>query len=135
MSGSADRAGQISQIGQADQISQISQSGQSGQSLVETVAAIPVLLLCALIGLQGLAYGAAWVQADSAAHAAAIAAQTGGNADRAARSALPGWSRGKVRVRHRSGRVDVWLSPRAFLPPLAVLGRAHATARFAKVVQ
>ena len=102
----------------------------TGQALVETMAAIPVLLICALLGMQGLAAGVAWLQADNAAHAAALAAQTGGDASRAARSALPGWSRGRVRVRNQGARVDVWLTPRALVPPLAPLLRAHGSARY-----
>lgn len=101
---------------------------QRGQSLVETVAALPVLMLCALAGLQALASGAAWIQADNAAHAAAVAAQTGGRAEAAARESLPGWSRGRVKVRQRGGRVDVWLTPRSFLPGMARVLRAHGVA-------
>lgn len=104
----------------------------SGQSLVETVAAFPALILCALIALQALACGAAWVQADNAAHAAALAARTGGAAERAARASLPGWRRNRVKVVSRAGTVHVWLTPRAFLPPLASLVKAHASARYSE---
>lgn len=103
---------------------------EPGQAAIETLAALPVLIVCVLVALQGLATGAAWLQADNAAHAAALAAQTGGDGSLAARMALPGWSRGRVRVRERRGRVDVWLTPRALMPPLAPMLRVRGSASF-----
>ncbi|MBI5310402.1 MAG: hypothetical protein HZB14_05165 [Actinobacteria bacterium] len=110
-------------------------SPQLGQALVETVASVPVLIVCAMLGMQGLAAGAAWLQADNAAHSAALAAQSGGDASRAARAALPGWSRGRVSVSARHGRIDVWLTPRALFPPLAGALRAHGLSRYTPVAR
>lgn len=101
---------------------------EHGQALVELVAIAPLVLLCALLGLQALAAGAAYVYADNAAHAAALAGQLGGDADAAARAALPGWSRGRVGVVDRDGRLTVTVRPRALVPPLAKLLTARANA-------
>lgn len=101
---------------------------ERGQALVELVATAPLVLLCALLGLQALAAGAAYVYADNAAHAAALAGQLGGDRVGGARAALPGWSRGRVGVVERGGRVTVTVRPRALVPPLAELLTAHATA-------
>lgn len=102
--------------------------GDGGQSLVELVAAAPLVLLCGLLGLQGLAAGAAYVCADNAAHAAALAGQLGGDSEGAARAALPGWSHGRVNVTGRGGRVTVTVRPRTLVPPLAKLLSTRATA-------
>lgn len=101
---------------------------EHGQALVELVATAPLVLLCALLSLQALAAGAAYVYADNAAHVAALAGQLGGDTAAAARAALPGWSRGRVRVAERDGRVTVTVRPRALVPPLARLLTARASA-------
>jgi hypothetical protein len=87
-----------------------------GQALVELIAAAPLVILFGLLCCQALAAGSAYVYADNAAHAAALAEQLGRDGRLAARDSLPGWSRGGIRVRSRGGRVDVWLTPRAVLP-------------------
>lgn len=98
------------------------QGRQAGQAAVETVAAIPLALLAGLLCMQGLVVGACAVQADNAAHAAAVAyAESGGGAAAiaAARRALPGWSRGRVAVRLSHGRAIVTLRPRVLVPGVA----------------
>lgn len=99
-----------------------------GQALVELIAAAPLVILFGLMCCQALAAGTAYVYADNAAHAASLALQLGHDGRRAARDSLPGWSRGGVRVRSGGGTVEVWLMPRAILPPLSRLMTAHARA-------
>lgn len=97
--------------------------------MVEILVLTPVLMLCGLIAMQALIVGANHVSADSAAHAGALAAQTGGNANDAAREAVPGWSRGRVSVRELGGRVRVTLRPRSLIPGLAGLLTVRSSAR------
>lgn len=102
--------------------------GTSAQSTVEVVAALPLVALAALICVQGMALLALAVRADGAAQAAAVAwAEHGaGEAERGARTALPGWARGHVTVRDGAGRVHVFVRPRTVLPGLNPVVRASA---------
>jgi hypothetical protein len=76
---------------------------QRGQASIELVAAIPVALLALLVAWQLALLGhAAWLSAH-AARAAARADAVGRSPGRAARSALPRWLEGGLRV-DRSGR-------------------------------
>jgi hypothetical protein len=64
-------------------------AGERGQASAELVAVIPALLLAVLVAAQlGLVGWALW-SAGSAARAGARAAHVGGDAEAAARSALP----------------------------------------------
>ncbi|MGH2906297.1 MAG: hypothetical protein ACRDKI_05950 [Solirubrobacterales bacterium] len=92
-----------------------------GQSLVEVVTLAPLLVLCGLLGMQALAFGAAHVYADNAAHAGAVAAGLGGDPAAAAKRAVPGWARGRVDVRRSGRQLRVLLRPRAVLPAVAGL--------------
>jgi hypothetical protein len=100
-----------------------------GQSLVELVAIAPVVILCGLIGLQALVAGATFVYADNAAHAGALAGQLDTDPVAAASAAAPGWASGRVFVEKRGRVINVKLTPRAIVPPLAGLLAAHASAR------
>lgn len=89
-----------------------------GQASIEVVGGSLALLLVGLIGLQLLGAGYAAVMADHAAEAAALALARGGEPQRAARAAVPGWPKRAMRVRVARGRVAVTLatpSPLAFL--------------------
>ena len=101
---------------------------QSGQSAVELVAGLPALFVVALVLLQLLAVGWAATLAGGAAEAGALAVAAGRPAEPAARSALPDWSRGRVRVAERGGVVSVWVRPpspvRALRERLEVQGQA-----------
>lgn len=89
-----------------------------GQAAVELLAALPALLLCGLIGFQLLAVGWALTLADGAAEAGALAHAAGADSERAAREALPGWARDRVRFSERGGRIEVELRPPSPLPGL-----------------
>jgi hypothetical protein len=104
--------------------------GQVGESLVEVVAMAPIVLLCGLLGLQALAAGAVHVYADNAAHAAALASELGNDPEPAARAALPGWAKGRVKVKIRGQRATVELKPRAIVPQLSKLLVTRAVAAF-----
>jgi hypothetical protein len=101
-------------------------SGQSGQATVETLAVLPMLLAVALAAAQLLAVGYSGVLAGNAAEAGALAVAGGADAGLAARHALPGWSRARVRVSVEGGEVRVKLRPPALLKALA--GELEVTA-------
>ena len=92
---------------------------QRGQASVELVAALPALLLAGLLALQLLAAGYSLTLADGAAEAGAIALASGRPAAVAARRALPGWARDRVRVTVEGGRVGVRLRPPSPLASVA----------------
>lgn len=102
----------------------------SGQASVELVALAPLIVAAVLAAAQLLAAGAARELADHAAGAGAIALLQGTDPRAASRESVPGWSRGRVRVRVDGRRVRVRLRPRTFLPGVAGLleatGEAHA---------
>ena len=71
---------------------------ERGQASVELVAVVPfVLLLVAVVGQLALAGHAAWACAN-AARVAARAEAVGSDAERAARSALPGYLEDRLEV-------------------------------------
>src|SRR5947208_1771104 len=72
---------------------------QRGQASVELVGGLPALLVVGLVVLQLLAIGDAKVLAGDAAEAGALALAGGADAARAARDAVPGWSKAGMRVR------------------------------------
>jgi ferric-dicitrate binding protein FerR (iron transport regulator) len=94
-------------------------AGERGQASVELVALLPVLVVIAIAGAQALAVGYSAVLAGNAAEAAALALAGGGDPESAARSALPGWSRGQVQVAVKGGHVRVSVRPPALFSPLA----------------
>lgn len=94
--------------------------GSRGQASVELLGGLPAVLLTALMVFQLLALGYSKVLAGNAAEAGALAAAGGGDARVAAREALPGWSRARMRVESRDGRIRVRLRPPS---PLRVVAR------------
>jgi hypothetical protein len=105
-------------------------AAQAGQASVELVALVPVVVVVALTLLQALAAGAARVYAGHAAEAGAVALLQHGDARRAARDALPGWSARPVQVRVQGSAVTVSVRPVTFLPGLAaaLTSTVHADA-------
>jgi hypothetical protein len=100
--------------------------GDRGQASVELIAAIPALALVTLLVAQLALAGYALWSAGVAARAGARAAYVGGDAERAARSALPGALRGEASVSDRRGvQVEV-RAPSLVpgLPPLPLRARA-----------
>jgi hypothetical protein len=92
---------------------------QRGQASVELLAGIPALVAAALIALQVVAAAYTVHLADGAAEAGALAVAAGREAEPAARAALPGWARERVRVSAAGGRVAVAARPPALLPGIA----------------
>jgi hypothetical protein len=90
-----------------------------GQASVELLAALPALVLAAAFALQLLLVGYSLTIADGAAEAGALAGAAGQDARSAARSALPGWARGRSRVSSVGGGVRVEVRPPAPLPAIA----------------
>jgi pilus assembly protein CpaE len=86
-------------------------AGRRGQASVELLGALPVLIVLALFLFQTLAIGYAAVLAGNAAEAGALSLAGGGDAEDAAREALPGWSRAGMEVAVDGGRVEVSLEP------------------------
>ena len=103
---------------------------EGGQASVELVAIAPLVVAIVLAVAQVLAAGAARELADHAAEAGAVALLQGGDPEAAVRAAVPGWSRGRLRVGIEQRRVRVRLRPRAFVPGMAGMlettGEAHA---------
>lgn len=99
-----------------------------GQASVELLGALPVVLVVGLALLQMLAVGYAAVLCGDAAEAAALALAGGGRAEDAARAAVPGWSRARMRVAVRGGHVEVSMLPPAALDVLARKLEVHADA-------
>jgi hypothetical protein len=97
----------------------MSRGGERGQASVELLGMVPLLLAVALAAAQLLAVGYSSVLAGNAAEAAALALAGGGDPRAAARGALPGWSRERLRLSVNGGHVRVRLRPPALLPPLA----------------
>ncbi|HSK49606.1 MAG TPA: hypothetical protein VK889_03830 [Solirubrobacterales bacterium] len=92
---------------------------ERGQATVELVAALPALLVAAAVALQLLVAGQALTLADGAAEAGALALAGGGEAERAARAALPGWAEDDVEVDVSGGRVTVRVQPPSPLAAVA----------------
>lgn len=90
---------------------QIRIEAERGQASVELLGALPVLLVLGLFLFQALAVGYAAVLAGHAAEAGALSHAGGGDAEDAARGALPGWSRAGTRVAVDGGAVQVTLEP------------------------
>lgn len=103
-------------------------TGQRGQANVEFVAMLPVLLLVVLVCAQVLAAGRCRELAGHAAGAGAAALLQDGDPRRAARGALPGWSRGGLAVSVRGRSVAVTLDPPGLVPGLARALRTRVVA-------
>lgn len=91
---------------------------EEGQASVELLGALPALLVLAMFLFQALAVGYSAVLAGNAAEAGALSLAGGGDAEDAAREALPGWSRAGMSVAVDGGSVEVALEPPS---PLRVL--------------
>jgi hypothetical protein len=91
---------------------------KSGQVSVELVAVLPALLLCALIAVQLAIVGYGMWSSATAARAGARAAYVEGDAERAARSAVPAPIRQGAQV--RDGRhIAVALASPSLVPGVA----------------
>jgi hypothetical protein len=99
-----------------------------GQASVELLGALPVVLVLGLVLLQLLAVGYACVLAGNAAESAALAVASGGEALKAARAAVPGWSKARMEVDVKGGRVEVRMRPPSALEALARKLEVHAAA-------
>lgn len=95
-------------------------SAQRGQASVEVLGAVPALLALGFVLFQLLAIGYSSSLAGNAAEAGALAAATGDDATDAARRAVPGWSRARMRVSEGGGKVVVRMQPPS---PLRALSR------------
>lgn len=84
---------------------------ERGQASVELLGAVPALLVLGLVCFQLLAIGYAAVLAGNAAEAGALAAAGGADARDAARAAVPGWQRARMKVEVEDERVRVRLRP------------------------
>jgi hypothetical protein len=102
---------------------------EDGQAAAELVAAIPLLIvLLAAVAQLSIAGYALWT-AGGAARAGARAAAVGGDAEDAARSALPGWlERGAEISGDPGGPVEVTIDAPAVLPGVPSIPVAAETA-------
>lgn len=102
-------------------------AGEAGQGSAELVAIIPIVaVVLLLVGQLAVAGYALWSAGD-AARAGARAAHVGGDAERAARSALPFWLEKEARVQ-TDGPVEVRVRAPALLPGVPGIGvRAAAS--------
>ncbi len=99
-----------------------------GQASVELIAAIPILLAVTLAAAQLLAAGLCRELAGEAAGAGAAALLQSRDPQAAARRALPGWSRGQLRVTRRGRELRVSINPPTLVPGLARLLSVEARA-------
>jgi hypothetical protein len=101
-------------------------SGEAGTASIELVAVLPFLLLSVLVAVQLAVAGQALWSAGVAARAGARAALVGGDAEAAARRALPSSMRHGARLA-AGGRISVEVPvPRLLpaMPPLSVTAGA-----------
>lgn len=105
---------------------------ERGQASVEVLGAVPALLLLGLVLFQLLAIGYASALAGNAAEAGALALVAGEEALPAARRAVPGWSRARMRVSAGEGRVRVRMRPPSPLGGVSRKFEVDATAVVAK---
>ncbi|HET6449202.1 MAG TPA: hypothetical protein VFG31_08840 [Conexibacter sp.] len=103
-------------------------AAHTGQAAVELVATLPLLVAVALGILQALAAGVAVELAGHAAQSGAVAIAEGRDGEAAARAALPGWARSRLRVEVHGSRVQVRVTPPALLPGVAARLTASAAA-------
>jgi hypothetical protein len=100
--------------------------GQAGQTSLELLAGLPLAAAVVMVAFQLLAAGASRELAGNAAGAGAAALLQGLDPRQAARDALPGWSRSRMRIEIHGRRVRVRLRPVAVVPGAA--GALTATA-------
>jgi hypothetical protein len=100
-----------------------------GQASVELVAILPALIVSVLVAAQVVAAGWALWTAANAARAGARAAAVGGDAEAAARSAIPDPLRGGARIQVRAGKTARVSVPVPALFPGARMGAMTAAAR------
>lgn len=100
----------------------------AGQAAVELVALLPLIVAVALGLLQALAAGVAAELAGHAAHSGAVALAEGRDGASAARAALPGWARSRLRVEVQGTRVRVRVTPPSLLPEIGARLTARAVA-------
>jgi hypothetical protein len=103
-------------------------TGERGQASIELVGMVPLCVVVLLAIAQLLAAGAAREAAGAAAQAGAMAMRQGGEPADAARAAVPGWTRERLRVRVDGRRVTVRIVPPGLLPGVARALAAAATA-------
>jgi hypothetical protein len=103
-------------------------TGERGQASIELVGMVPLCVVVLLALAQLLAAGAAREAAGAAAQAGAMAMRQGGGPADAARAAVPGWTRERLRVRVDGRRVTVRIVPPALLPVVARSLAAAVTA-------
>ena len=101
---------------------------EAGQASIELLSAVPLLVIVALAAAQVLAALACRQFAAHGAHAGAAAILQGADPARAARAALPGWSRSSVSVVEAGRRVVVRVRPPVVVPGLERLLVAQAAA-------
>ena len=99
----------------------------SGQAVVELLALAPLVIAVAVAAAQLLAAGLCAELAGHAAEAGAAGILQGRDPRRAAADALPGWSRGGLRVQVHGRRVTVRLTAPGIVPGAA--GRLAADAQ------
>jgi hypothetical protein len=97
-------------------VSRVGWRAEGGQASAELVAVIPALLLAVLVAAQLGVIGWALWSAGSAARVGARAAHVGGDAEAAARSALPTHLRRGVRVSGEEEEVGVRVRVPALVP-------------------
>jgi hypothetical protein len=97
--------------------------GEEGQASVELVALLPLVVLVGALLWQAVVAGQALWLSGAAARAAARAAAVGGDADAAARGALPPRLERGLRVRAAPGGRGVTVA----VPVPSVLGRGALT--------
>ncbi len=104
-----------------------STANENGQAAAELVVVVPLLLaLLAAVAQLAVAGYALWTAGD-AARAGARAAAVGGDAEDAARSALPGWLERGAEV-SGGGPVEVRVEAPALLPGVPAIPVSAATA-------
>jgi hypothetical protein len=99
----------------------------TGQAAIELIAVAPLLLVLLLVVGQLVIAGFALWSAGDAARAGARAALVGGDPERAARSALPGWLEHDAEIKS-DGPVEVSVEAPALLPGIPAIPLSAATA-------
>jgi len=106
--------------------------GQRGQAAVEVIAALPALVIVGLIMFQLLALGYSAVLVGVAAEAGGLALALDRDPTTAARAAVPGWSRARMRVDVDGREVRVVLSPPMVIPGVGRRLQVRALAAVAR---
>ena len=101
-------------------------TNEDGQAAAELVVIVPLLIAMLAAVAQLAVTGYALWSAGDAARAGARAAEVGGDAEAAARSALPGWLERGAEV-DGAGPVEVTVEPPAVLPGVPAIAVSAAT--------